>query len=214
VGATSPDKRKLSERTSRTTVRRDKLDELVEAAGELFEEHGYRGVTVDEILKAVDFSKGGMYHRVRNKAELLYLAVQGAWDAMRSDVIEPVSEIDDPEAQLRELTRRHLELLTLHYKGGISITSAHARFLEPEKRDQIIETEKRYIQFVAGIFKRLARSRRRRKVNTTVAALNHLGMILHAVRWYRPHRGLTPAQIADGIVDTMLHGFTGDGSPG
>ena len=191
----------------------DKLDQLVETAAKLFERHGYRGITVDEILRTVKFSKGGMYHRVRNKAELLYLSARGAWDIVKSEVIDPVSQIDDPEAQLRALTLRHLELLVVKHKGGLTITSAHVSALTPAKRNEIISAEKRYIKFVAEIFERLREQGKLREVKPTVAALNHLAMILHAVRWYRPGGDLTPGEIADEITRTTLVGVTRPVSP-
>lgn len=183
--------------------RSDWLDELVEEAGALFEEQGFEGTTVNQILRAIELSKGGLYHRIESKAELLYLAARHACDLLRERVIEPVRSIEDPSQRLRSLTRRHLELI-LNARGMLSVPSAEAGVLEPKQRAAIVASERRYVAFVRDIFAELCAAGRVRDVDATVAAFNHVAMILHVPRWYRPDGRLDPDEIADRITATSL----------
>lgn len=184
---------------------RQELEDVVVKAAELFQEHGYEATTVNQILRAVELSKGGLYHRVSSKAELLYRGLRLALDNLRSNVMVPVSRIEDPEQQLRVLTWLHIESI-LTCRGMFAVPSAEADALDGRKRQEIRRLERRYVEFVRGVFERLREADRLPGVDPAVATFNHLGMILHVVRWYRAGGRLSPHEIADQITDTTLSG--------
>ncbi len=183
-------------------TQQEQIDEMVAAAAELFQRQGFEGTTVNQILQAVELSKGGLYHRIESKAELLFLALQHACDCMRTDIMDPVAGIAEPEEQLRALSRHHLDLILTH-RGFLALPSADAVALDPERQAQIVRRERRFFDFVRGIFERLAVARRA-DLDPSVAAFNHLAMIVHVPRWYRPGGRLSPHEIADRITDTSL----------
>lgn len=179
------------------------VDDLIVSAAELFNEHGYGGTSVSQILNAVKLSKGGLYHRIQSKAELLYLTLCYACDNLHSRIMTPVSKIPDPEEQLRTQTRLHLESI-LTGRGMFAVPSAEADVLPEDKREEIRAMERRYVDFVRDILARLAPHRPPRDVSLRVAAFNHLGMILHVMHWYRPQGPLSLDEIAEHITRTTM----------
>jgi AcrR family transcriptional regulator len=183
------------------------ITDLVTAAAHLFSEQGYEATSVNQILEAVKLSKGGLYHRITNKRELLYLAIRQAWDLIESEVVDSVRYIPDSELQLRTLTRRHVQLMLTH-EGVMIMPSREVSALDPNHRQEILTLERRYAGFVRDIFERLQAEGKLKRVNLTLATFNHFAMMLHVVHWYRPHGPLTPVQIADQITATSLSGVS------
>jgi AcrR family transcriptional regulator len=183
-------------------MQQEQIDAMVAAAAELFQRQGFEGTTVNQILQAVELSKGGLYHRIESKAELLFLALRNACYLMRQEIMESVVGITDPVEQLRALTRNHLTLI-LNHRGFLATPSADAGALDAKRRAEIIRLERRYLDFVRDVFERVALTRGV-EVDPTIAAFNHLGMLLHVPRWYRTRGRLSPDEIADRITDTSL----------
>lgn len=61
---------------------------ILESSLLLFQEKGYHGVTVDQIVEQAGTSKGGFYHNFKSKDELLY----EIHDVFISYVIEKAQE--------------------------------------------------------------------------------------------------------------------------
>ncbi len=67
-------------------------------------------------------TKGGLYHYINSKQDLLYRIVTLAMDLTFAEVVDKVRDIDDPEQQLTEVVRRHVDLTI-----GIRACSARCR---------------------------------------------------------------------------------------
>jgi len=48
-------------------------EKIIETSLTLFDQHGFHGVSVNEIVKACGTSKGGFYHHFSSKDELLFV---------------------------------------------------------------------------------------------------------------------------------------------
>jgi hypothetical protein len=67
--------------------------------------------------------------------------------------------------------------------------------------------KREYFDYVRGIVERFKKQRRLRRLDTSVATFNILGMVLFTARWYREKGPLDPKRIADQISDIALHGI-------
>lgn len=84
VGMSKAEKRKPARRMGRPTQRQSReLDEkIVSIALELFLEHGYEGVTMDALARALGITKRTLYMRYRDKGEIFLAAFdksKGEW---------------------------------------------------------------------------------------------------------------------------------------
>ena len=60
---------------------------IIDIATTLFQQKGYMGVGVNEILKACNISKGALYHHFPNgKEELLIACLQSMDEAITTDI--------------------------------------------------------------------------------------------------------------------------------
>lgn len=118
VDEIKPSRTRRSERAAATRRR------VVEAAGRLFVERGYRATTIESVAEAADVSVETIYKRFGNKAGLLKAAREAAvasapeppafFNFPSAPIDEAISKASGQEARLRtlaELSSRRLERL-------------------------------------------------------------------------------------------------------
>lgn len=109
---------------------------MVDIATKLFQQKGYKGVGLNEILKACNISKGALYHHFPNgKEELLIACLQSLNEAITTDI----ESIFQQYVSTHEATHAIIEKLILNIEtdGTLtgytfsSIVSEMASFSEP-----------------------------------------------------------------------------------
>jgi AcrR family transcriptional regulator len=181
--------------------------DVILKAAELIQEQGFEATTVNDISRATGLTKGGLYHYIKGKRDLLYQIMRFGMDQLRTQVVQPVQQIEDPEQQLRTLIRLHIELIS-QGKGALTTLSEEVQGLEPRHRRHILTQKREYFEFVRGMIERLQRARRvRADLNPSVAAFNILGMVLFFARWYREDGSLAPTAVADQAAELALSGL-------
>jgi AcrR family transcriptional regulator len=180
--------------------------EVIVKAAELIRERGFEATTVNDISRATGLTKGGLYHYIKGKRDLLYQIMRFGMDLLQHDVVAPVRAIEDPEQQLRTLIRLHVELIAKGM-GALTTLQEEVQGLEPRRRKQILAQKREYFDFVRDIMNRLATQRRLRKLDTAVATFNVLGMVLFFARWYQPDGELSPSQIGEQIAGIAMDGL-------
>jgi len=185
--------------------------EVIVKAAELIREKGFEATTVNDISKATGLTKGGLYHYISGKRDLLYQIMRFGMEMLQTEVVDAVSEIEDPEEQLRTLIRLHVGLIAAG-KGALTTLQEETQGLEPKHRKEILAQKRAYFAFVREMLERLKRKRRLRKLDTAVATFSILGMVLFFARWYREKGKLDPTRVGDEIAEIALGGILKDGS--
>src|SRR3954463_2416499 len=89
---------------------RTRRQRVLDAALEVFTEHGYGDTAIDEIAQASNTSKGGLYFHFPSKQALFLALLDEASDALLRNVREAMEAETDPvargEAALREVLRQ------------------------------------------------------------------------------------------------------------
>jgi len=102
-----------NDNSSKKRVRRDRREEILQAASHLFSTHGFRGTSLSSIAEAVDLTEPGLLHYFPSKVRLLQevLAYRDKQDE------EKYSSLVDPEnLQIQEYFRL-LEELVIQNEG-------------------------------------------------------------------------------------------------
>jgi len=175
-------------------------------AAEVIHAKGFDAATVNEISEATGLTKGGLYHYIRSKRDLLYRIMDFAMDILFSEVVDKARGIADPEEQLRTVIQRHVEL-TVEDEGLLTALSEGVGALTPRHARRILRRKRQYFDFVRSILLRLRRRGKLAKVNPTVATFSIFGMILFCPKWYRSNGALSPRQVAEEIARLALNGI-------
>jgi AcrR family transcriptional regulator len=179
-------------------------DVILKAAG-VIGERGFEATTMNDICRATGLTKGGLYHYIKGKRDLLYQIMLFGMKHLEESVVEPVSAIDDPEEQLRTLVRLHIQIIALG-QGMITILTDEDAGLEPKHRKEILKRKRAYFDFVRGILTALRDQGKLADVNLSVATFNILGQVLFFSRWYAAGGDLKPNDVAEQIAATSLNG--------
>jgi AcrR family transcriptional regulator len=180
--------------------------QVIVKAAELIRQQGFEATTVNDISKATGLTKGGLYHYITGKRDLLYQIMRFGMDMLENRVVEPVQAIEDPEEQIRTLIRLHVKLIS-EGKGAITTLNEEVQGLEAKHRKEILAQKRRYFDFVRDMLERLKKKRKMKKLDTAVATFCILGMVLFFARWYREKGQLDPEAVADQIAEIALGGI-------
>ena len=99
--------------TGKTRIQAINEVRILDAAQEVFAEHGFRGATIDEIAARAKMSKPNLLYYFKNK-RVLYRTVL---DRTLVIWLEPLRELDaanDPESEIRNYITRKLEASRRH----------------------------------------------------------------------------------------------------
>lgn len=96
---------------------------IVEAAAQCFMRRGYERTTIDDIARALNATKGLIYHRFRSKGALFFEVYRQAMQFC-FDAVDPITTSDLPaNEKLLKMARAHALVMMdkLHYQRGIKL---------------------------------------------------------------------------------------------
>lgn len=96
-------------RRGRTRIQVEKREVILEAALEVFAQHGFRGSTIDQIAEAAGMSKPNLLYYFRSKEDIHVTLMQRLLETWLAPLKE-LDDIGDPMSELRSYIRRKLEM--------------------------------------------------------------------------------------------------------
>jgi AcrR family transcriptional regulator len=132
---------------------------LVDAAKEIFEEHGFLDARISDIAERAGQSHGSFYYYFDSKEEIfreVAAAVDERLFAPMEDVILAQSGLA-PQKRIREAMRRHFE--SYRQEARIMGLIEHVSRIDPQVNALRLERHRRYTEQVAGSIRQLQRSK-------------------------------------------------------
>ena len=115
---------------------------IIQEAAVLFNQKGYAGTSMDDIMKATGLSKGGLYGNFKNKEDIAVEAFQHAVMKVRKEVRKRTAVIDNSLDKLKAVVYFYKErILNPPVEGGCPVqnTSIDADDNNPILRSKVIE---------------------------------------------------------------------------
>jgi AcrR family transcriptional regulator len=185
-------------------------ERVVAVAADLFARHGYHGTGIAELAKAVGLGRGALYHYIGSKEALLYAISRTQVDRMNAQAEAVLRAGLPPEELLHEMARGLLRNIADH-RSEWAVFFRDYSALTGERRDHVIAARERY----EGYWRQaLDRGVEAGVLRPTPALLvkGILGMLNYTYLWFEPDGALTPEELADEYVDTLLRGIRRAGS--
>jgi AcrR family transcriptional regulator len=129
VTATEPTKRRRP---------RDRKQQILSAAAELFDQNGFHNVTMSELARQVGITAGALYRHFASKAELL--------DAVLTDLFDRVYASGSEALSLEEMMDLRAQVAADHPMLG-TLWSRESRHLEPAARKRHADRLRRESRF-------------------------------------------------------------------
>lgn len=182
----------------------DLRQKIIQSSLLLFEEYGFHGVTVNQIVKDVGTSKGGFYHHFTSKDELLFVV----HDTFITYVLEKATiateTYESPTEKLQAIIKDFVKVFDL-YKPHISVFYQENIYLKPDYEILIKKKQdhfKRIINEAVREGRELGEFRGDLPVEITTMAI--LGMVNWTYKWYQQSGSRTIEEIGNIFVDLIL----------
>jgi AcrR family transcriptional regulator len=191
-----------------------KTAEAIRRAGlQLLFEHGYEGMSLRDLARAVGLQPGSLYNHIATKQALLFDLVREHMQALIRALDDALIEVQGPCPRLEAFVTFHLRY-HLTRKIEVFVSNAELRSLEPENRAAIMQLRRAYEQRLADILADGAVAGVLNVPDVPVTTYAILSLLTGAASWYRPDGRLGVDEIVAIhrrlILDGVLSGEPSD----
>ena len=185
----------------------DRKEQIYSTARTLFSERGYPATTVRDIARELNMQAGSLYAHIGSKEDVLWEIVERA-AAQFVGVVAPIalSEMSAPE-KLRQMVRAHVQVVAENLDDA-TIFLHEWKFLGQERRIRVSEQRDFYESLYRRVIEEgIYNGDFKKDTNPKMAAVLVLSSVNWIPQWY--HRGgpLSPQQVADNFIETILTGL-------
>ena len=189
------------------TTRRN---ELARQAARLFAEKGYHGTSIGDLAEAMGVQKGSLYAHISSKQDLLYETMVEGARAFHAG-LDAISDEVPATEKIRLALRSHLRVVA----GQLDVATVFVqewRYLEGERRDEIVAERRRYEERIRGFFREgRDLGELRTDLDEATAALLVLSAANWAYTWLQSGRDTD--ELADRFYALLLDGMRGYATP-
>ncbi len=153
---------------------RERRQQIIDVAADLFAERGFHGVTVDDIGAAVGVTGRALYHHFSGKEELLGHMLVDISQRLLHGGLKRSASTSDPTAALHALIAFHVEfaitqpsLITVHFRDLVHAPQEHLA--------EVRRLQGEYVEVWVGVLTRAVTGLDRRTARASVYAV--LGLL-------------------------------------
>jgi TetR/AcrR family transcriptional regulator, cholesterol catabolism regulator len=189
----------------------ERRDAVIDAAAGVFARQGYDATTIDDLVAATGLQRGGLYHYIGGKQDLLIAIHERFLTPLLETAREIAAQELEPEAALRALAHALIE--NIHrYRDQVTVFFHEWRTIEGDERWTEVRRERREFEsIIADVLERGRAAGKFEFSDTRIALLGFLGMINYMPQWYEPRGRMGHSAIADQFCDIFLRGIAAPG---
>lgn len=210
--AKAPTTKALQGSTQRAQERYAKRrNELIDVAAQVFAKRGYHATTIDDLVEATQLQRGGLYHYIGSKKDLL-LSIH---ERFIQPLLEETSAIvsDDTAADVKLRRAAHVLMRTINdYRDQVTVFLHEWRVIEDDpKWAEIRKGRRAFEQDIADILEQGRRDGVFEFTDVRLTVLAFLGMMNYTYQWFDPAGRVTPEAVADYFCEVFLRGILSPG---
>ena len=184
--------------------------ELTRQAARLFAEKGYHGTSIGDLAEAMGVQKGSLYAHITSKQDLLHATMREGAAAFHRG-LDAIPEGLPATDKIRLALRSHLRVVAEQLDVA-TVFVQEWRYLEGERRDEIVGERRRYEERVRALFREgRDLGQLRTDLDDASAALLLLSAANWAYTWLQPGRDTD--ELADRFFVILLDGIRGYATP-
>ena len=190
----------------------ERREEIKQAAGELFKQHGFRGTSMGQVAEALDLDRATLYYYVGSKEELFDDVVTKAVRA-NVEVAESILNRDGPApGKLRDLITSLMSSYADNYPFlyvFIQENLSHVDRTRSAWSKEMRGLNKRYEDIVVEIIQQgMDEGTIRPVADAWVQAYGLIGMVAWTNRWFNPGKSpVDAATIGEAYASVLLNGM-------
>lgn len=176
----------------------------------LFERHGFHGVTVNEIVETAGISKGGFYHHFSSKDELLFVI----HDIFITYVLERAEKVNrkplTPTSKLEKIIKDFVSVFDI-YKAHLTVFYQESNYLKPEHETIVKKKRQEFKNIIQHVLEDgISSGEFRNNLSVEITTMAILGMVNWTYKWYQRSGEKSIEEIADHFIDLILHAIVKD----
>ena len=184
-----------------------KINEILNAALYLFSTRGYVKTSMVDVADAVNMTKGGIYHYIAKKEDLLVHLHNQMADAFIREFRESAESSEEPQRQLLHWIEAHVRLMR-DYRHHIKIFFNELNSLQNTEKLQTIISKR---DDIFSLLEKIIKTGRKQKVFRTdmqpkIISFLIFGMINWFYQWYDPDGPRKLADITGDIKKIVFNG--------
>ncbi len=181
-------------------------DQVRAAALRLFKEKGYHATSMRDIATAVGINKGSLYSYIHSKEDLLIPVFERAMGVLLEQIEQITADASlSPTERLKRAIHAHVSAVANNL-DVLTVYLSEWRQLATESLATNRGQRERYAELFHQILRDGVAAGEFRSMDTRIVMLGMIGMSNYLFRWYRPDGRLTPSQVADELIEMVMHG--------
>lgn len=184
--------------------------EVVDIAAALFAARGYHATSIQDLVEATGLQRGGLYHYMDSKADLLIKIHERFITPLLADARELASQEGPADVVLRELAASLMNDIAT-YRNQVTVFLHEWRFIEADPHWATIrEARKEFEAVIEGVLQRGVEQGIFRIADSRLAVLAFLGMFNYSYQWFQLDGRFTPQEVAERFCDIYISGIGAD----
>lgn len=180
---------------------------MIDVAARVFAQRGYHATSIEDLVNATGMTKGGLYHYMASKEDLLLGVVEELMDPLLERAKETVTTPGSAESRLRALMVLWLEHVADH-RDHMIVFSQERRTLERTARWREVKQSRRsFEKLLAEAIDAGCRDGSFEVQDSQLALMMLLGAVNHIPQWFNPRGRLQPREIAECYCDLLVDGI-------
>lgn len=172
--------------TARGLAKASRRAALLRAAAALFAEHGFDGVSLEDLGAAVGISGPAVYRHFRSKQALLGAVLTGVSERLRDGGAAVVAAGGDADGVLERLVAFHVDFAA-DDADVIRVQDRDFDHLDEDDRHTVRRLQREYVELWVGVLSRMHPERSRSELRMRAhAAFGLINATPHSVRALRP----------------------------
>lgn len=182
-------------------------NEVVDKAARIIAEKGFHATSVQNLVDATGLQRGGLYHYMESKEDLLIRIHERFIEPLLADAREVASADDPPDVSLRKLGRVLMRDIA-GYLPQVTVFLHEWRIIEQHDRWRSIRESRREFEgVISGTLQRGVDEKVFAVKDVRITTLGFLGMFNYSYQWLKPGGRVSPDDLADQFCDIFLDGI-------
>jgi AcrR family transcriptional regulator len=183
--------------------------EVVDVAARLFAERGYHATSIDDLVEATGLQRGGLYHYIDGKQDLLVAIHERFIDPLLAETRAVEAQNLPADVALRQLCHVLMNGIA-EYRDQVTVFLHEWRSIEKGAEwRRIRESRKEFEQTFRSVLSRGLDDGTFVTDDVNLSTLAVLGMINYSYQWYDAKGPRSADELADHFAQILLHGLVG-----
>ena len=184
-----------------------RYQELVDVAAAVFARQGYHATSIDDLVEATGLKRGGLYHYISSKEDLLIAAHERFIVPLLENARAIAAESLPADEALRRIAHALMHDIAV-YQDQVTVFLHEWRVIrDAPEWDHVREARHEFEQIIQSIFEQGQEEGVFDVSAPRLTVLAFLGMVNYSYTWYSPRGSHTPAEIADHFAGIFLSGI-------